>query len=55
MRDELLNGELFDTLLEARGRDRRSGSLEYNTVRPHRGLGFKTPEAFARESRVGST
>lgn len=54
MRDELLNGEHFDTLLEARVQI-DAWRLEYNTRRPHRGLGFKTPEAFARESRVGST
>ena len=46
MRDELLNGELFHTVLEARvviGH-----WLEgYNSSRPHRGLGMMTPAAFA--------
>jgi transposase InsO family protein len=53
MRDELLNGEHFDTVLEARvviGRWRH----EYNTLRPHRGLEYKTPEAFYQSSKVGS-
>jgi putative transposase len=54
MRDELLNGEHFDTLLEARVQIEQ-WRTEYNTRRPHRGLGFKTPEAFDRESKVGST
>ena len=46
MRDELLHGELFHTVLEARvviGH-----WLEgYNSSRPHRGLGMMTPAAFA--------
>lgn len=46
-RDELLNGEIFDTLLEASvviERWRR----EYNYYRPHSSLGYKlpAPEAF---------
>jgi transposase InsO family protein len=46
LRDELLNGEVFDTLLEAQviiERWRR----EYNTKRPHSSLGYRppTPEA----------
>jgi putative transposase len=46
MRDEVLNGEEFDNLLEARvviG----NWLLEYNQLRPHRGLGMMTPAAFA--------
>jgi putative transposase len=46
MRDEVLNGEEFDSLLEARvviG----NWLVEYNTLRPHRGLGMMTPAAFA--------
>jgi len=42
LRDELLNLEIFDTLLEAKilvERCRR----EYNTFRPHSSLGYKTP------------
>jgi putative transposase len=53
MRDELLNGEEFDSLLEARvlvdaWRD------EYNTRRPHRGLGMMTPHEFAASCEEGS-
>lgn len=46
MRDELLNGELFTTLLEARvviG----EWIFSYNSSRPHRALGMMTPAAFA--------
>ncbi len=42
LRYELLNGEIFDTVLEARviiERWRR----DYNTIRPHSSLGFKPP------------
>jgi transposase InsO family protein len=42
LRDELLNPELFDTLLEARvlvERWRRT----YNAVRPHSALGYRPP------------
>lgn len=45
MRDEVLHGELFRSVLEARvvlGQ----WVEQYNTVRPHRGLGYKTPAAF---------
>jgi transposase InsO family protein len=53
MRDEILNGESFDSVTEARvvigGWIR-----EYNTLRPHRGLGMKTPQSFYEASRVGS-
>jgi transposase InsO family protein len=47
LRDELLNGEIFDTLLEARvllERWRR----EYNCYRPHSSLAYRppAPEAF---------
>jgi putative transposase len=46
MRDELLNGELFHTVLEARVviGDWIEG---YNRSRPHRSLGMMTPAAFA--------
>jgi putative transposase len=46
MRDELLDSELFHTVLEARvviGEWINS----YNSSRPHRGLGMMTPAAFA--------
>lgn len=47
LRDGLLNGEIFDTLLEAKviiGNWRR----EYNQLRPHSSLGYRppAPEAF---------
>ncbi len=47
LRDELLNSELFDTLLEARvlvERWRRA----YNAVRPHSALGYRPPAPEAR-------
>ena len=47
LRDELLDREVFDTLLEAKvliGRWRKA----YNTVRPHSSLGYRPP---APESR----
>jgi transposase InsO family protein len=50
MRDELLNGEEFASLLEARvviG----NWLVEYNTLRPHRGL--LTPAAFAAQCSEG--
>ena len=46
MRDEVLNGEEFDNLLEARVVI-ANWLVEYNTLRPHRGLGMMTPAAFA--------
>lgn len=52
MRDELLNGEEFDSLLEARvviG----TWMNEYNTLRPHRGLGMMAPSQFARRCKEG--
>jgi putative transposase len=53
MRDELLNGEEFDSLLEARvviG----AWVEQYNSQRPHRGLGMMTPAAFAAAYKAGS-
>jgi transposase InsO family protein len=50
MRNELLDREEFDTLTEARVMVARWTS-EYNRHRPHRGLGFKTPYAYADEAR----
>ena len=40
--DELLAGEVFDTLLEARVLIERWRVL-YNTVRPHSSLGYRPP------------
>jgi transposase InsO family protein len=48
MRDEVLNGEEFDSLLEARVAV--SDWVErYNKERPHRGLGMMTPLQYAAE------
>jgi putative transposase len=52
MRDELLNGEEFDSLTEARVVI-SAWVEEYNTLRPHRGLGMMTPSAFAASCREG--
>ncbi len=53
MRDELLNGEFFRSVLEARVviNEWIDG---YNTIRPHRGLGYKTPAAFYATLSDGS-
>jgi putative transposase len=40
--DELLNGEIFTTLLEAKVLIENWGR-EYNTIRPHSSLGYKPP------------
>jgi len=47
LRDELLAVEAFTSLLEARVlvEDWR---IEYNTVRPHSALGYRTPAQYAR-------
>ena len=52
MRDELLNGEEFDSLLEARVLI-DAWRNEYNTLRPHRGLGMMTPTQFAASQKAG--
>jgi transposase InsO family protein len=54
LRDELLNGELFDTLWEARVLLER-WRVEYNTVRPHSRLGYRppAPEAVRSAGRIG--
>ena len=46
LRDELLNGELFVGLDEARYLAERFRQ-EYNTHRPHSSLGYQTPSEFA--------
>jgi len=51
LRDELLNGEIFDTLLEARVLTER-WRKEYNRCRPHSSLGYKPP---APETYVGTS
>jgi transposase InsO family protein len=52
MRDEVLNGEEFDSLLEARV-VLADWLVEYNTLRPHRGLGMLTPAAYAASCTEG--
>ena len=42
LRDELLNGEIFNTLLEAQVLVEQ-WRQEYNRVRPHSSLGYKPP------------
>jgi transposase InsO family protein len=42
MRDEFLNGEIFDTMAEAEILTRRWVTL-YNTLRPHSALGYRPP------------
>jgi len=42
LRDELLNGELFDTFLEAQVLVER-WRRHYNAVRPHSSLGYRPP------------
>ena len=53
MRDEVLNGETFETVLEAQV-VLDEWLEEYNTVRPHRGLGMLTPAAFSESIVEGS-
>ena len=48
MRDELLNVEIFDTLLEAKVLIER-WRVEYNQVRPHSSLGYRAPAPEAIE------
>ena len=50
MRDELLNGEEFHSVTEARVVIGQWVEI-YNTIRPHRGLAMKTPAAFAASWR----
>ena len=48
LRDELLNGEVFDTLLEAKVLIER-WRKEYNRFRPHSSLGYRPPAPQAVE------
>lgn len=57
LRDELLNGEIFDTLLEAKVLIER-WRVHYNTVRSHSALGYRPPAPEAiwmRSSGFGAT
>lgn len=47
-RAELLNGEIFYTMKEAKVVI-ESWRREYNEVRPHSSLGYRAPAPFARE------
>lgn len=53
-RDELLNGEIFDTLLEAKVLTER-WRREYNTVRPHSALGYRPPAPETMELSLPKT
>jgi len=48
--DELLNGEIFDTLLEASVLTER-WRREYNRYRPHSSLGYRPPAPEAHETK----
>jgi len=50
LRDELLNGEIFDTLYEAKVLVKR-WRWEYNKIRPHGSLGYKPPAPEAMKPR----
>ncbi len=53
LRYELLDVELFDTLLEAKGLIER-WRVEYNTIRPHSSLGYRPPAPEAIQLRIAS-
>ena len=42
LRDELLNGEIFDTIYEAKVITEQ-WRRQYNTIRPHSALGYRPP------------
>ena len=56
LRDELLNGEIFDTLFEAKLLIER-WRVEYNTIRPHSLVGYRppAPETFEPMPSVSAT
>ena len=56
LRDELLNGEIFYSLAEARVVV-EAWRVHYNTVRPNSSLGYRppTPEAIHSPSRSGGS
>ena len=53
MRDEVLNGETFHSVLEAQVVLSRWVE-QYNTIRPHRGLRMLTPAALSESISEGS-
>jgi transposase InsO family protein len=56
LRDELLNGEIFTTLLEAKILI-ENWRREYNEIRPHSALGYRPPAPSARlyQHKQGTT
>lgn len=54
LRDELLNVELFDTLMETKILTEH-WRMEYNTIRPHSSLNFRPPVPEARELNLLET
>ena len=52
LRDELLNGEIFDTLWEAKVLIENC-TREYNRFRPHSALGYRPPAPEAIEPIPG--
>jgi putative transposase len=51
-RDECLSQSWYTSLDDAR-QIIEAWRIDYNTVRPHSGLGYRTPEEFAREEGCG--
>ena len=51
LRDELLNETLFSSLSQAREK-LAFWRADYNTLRPHSGIGWSTPAAFAATFRT---
>jgi transposase InsO family protein len=54
LRDELLEPEIFDTLLEAKVLIER-WRQEYNTIRPHSSLGYRAPAPEAIQPWSGAS
>ena len=51
LRDELLNGEIFTTLLEAKVLI-ENWRIEYNQIRPHSSLNYQPPALETIEPKV---
>ena len=56
LNDELLDGEIFETLLEAKVLIEQ-GRVDYNTIQPHGSLGYRPPalEACQPHNSVAAT
>jgi putative transposase len=52
-RDEFLNGEEFESVADAKAKG-ASWRREYNTIRPHSSLSYKTPKQFSVECDEGN-